>query len=278
MLILSYKTGEGVSTPWELSNAAYATKTKDISPETVWPKDIRFKSDGTKMYLAAVDVGAVGTDDGVISYTLSTPWDVTTASYDTGSLVNINSLDPAPTGLYIKPDGTKMFITARNLQTILSYTMSTPWDLTTATYDSAQGSISQDNFPNSIYFKTDGTKVFVSGDFNNRVYEYALSVAWDITSISFTTSKDVSANQAGLAGLVFKSDGTKMFISDTNTSPDSVSEYTLSTAWDITSASFVQQFDVSSQDTGPVGVDISPDGTNMYMLGQGTDAVYQYTL
>ncbi|GAH99215.1 unnamed protein product, partial [marine sediment metagenome] len=40
------------------------------------PYNLFFKPDGTKMYV--VDLGAE-----VFQYTLSTPWDVSTANYDT---------------------------------------------------------------------------------------------------------------------------------------------------------------------------------------------------
>jgi DNA-binding beta-propeller fold protein YncE len=59
---------------------------------------------------------------------------------------------------------------------------------------------------------------------------------------------------------------------------DNVNEYDLSTAWDITTASYLQNFSVATQETVPTGIFFKPDGTKMYVVGYGGDAVYSYDL
>ncbi len=58
---------------------------------------------------------------------------------------------------------------------------------------------------------------------------------------------------------------------------DDVNEYDLSTAWDITTASYLQNFSVAAQETGPTGLFFKPDGTKMYVIGTTGDAVWQYS-
>jgi len=58
-------------------------------------------------------------------------------------------------------------------------------------------------------------------------------------------------------------------------SADKVLQYSLSTAWDISSASYDN---VSDQQHYPHSMDFKTDGTKIYMLSKITDTVYQYSL
>jgi hypothetical protein len=60
---------------------------------------------------------------------------------------------------------------------------------------------------------------------------------------------------------------------------DSVYQYTLSTGFDLSTASYDNvSFSVSGQDTGPPGIYFNSTGTKMFMVGNNSDSVYQYTL
>ena len=48
---------------------------------------------------------------------------------------------------------------------------------------------------------------------------------------------------------------------------DDINEYSLTTAFDVSTASYVQNFSVLSQDTTPSGIAFNNDGTKMYMVG-----------
>jgi hypothetical protein len=53
------------------------------------------------------------------------------------------------------------------------YASVSPWDITTTTYDSIFFTITQDTVPRGMFFKPDGTKMFiVSGLFKDNLYEY----------------------------------------------------------------------------------------------------------
>ena len=63
-------------------------------------------------------------------------------------------------------------------------------------------------------------------------------------------------------------------------STDTVYLYNLSTAFDVSTASYSStSFSVNSQNSGPNGLVFNNDGTKMYMGGSGgsADTVYQYT-
>ena len=55
-----------------------------------------------------------------------------------------------------------------------------------------------------------------------------------------------------------------------------INEYALSTAFDASTAVFVDAFSVSSQ--GPRGVAFSSDGAKMFVIGSNEDKINEYTL
>ena len=59
---------------------------------------------------------------------------------------------------------------------------------------------------------------------------------------------------------------------------DDVNEYTLSTAFDVSTASFVDSFDISSQEDSPTGLAFNNDGTKMFIVGYQRDNVCEYDL
>jgi hypothetical protein len=65
--------------------------------------------------------------------------------------------------------------------------------------------------------------------------------------------------------LFFKSDGAKMYV--VGSIGDDVNEYDLSTAWDISTASYLQNFSVSAQEISPTSLFFKPDGLKMYVVG-----------
>ena len=46
-----------------------------------------------------------------------------------------------------------------------------------------------------------------------------------------------------------------------------VDEYTLTTAWDVSTASFVDSFSVATQETVPTGIAFSKSGEKMFIVG-----------
>lgn len=315
-----------LSTAWDVSTASYASKSKDVSTEETNPRLLYFSPDGTKMYVAG------STNDEIYQYTLSTAWDVSTASYDSttfstdnnpvgmsfnsngskifviGSTANtvkeyslataydvgstsvlLNSLDASSedasmTGLAFKNSGTKLYLIGFDNDSIYQYTSGyeiiDPWNVSTAVYQTGKSFdvSTQDGTPEEIFFKPDGTKMYVVGNSNDTIYQYTLSTAWDVSTASYDTkSFDVSSEDATPTGLYIKSDGTKFYV--VGDGANYVSQYSMSTAWDISTGSYdSKNYDVSTELGNPYGVDFKTDGSKMYVVGEAGDAVYQYSL
>ena len=184
-------------------------------------------------------------------------------------------------------DGTKIFILGRANDNVYEYSVSTPFDVSTMsavvrTLDiSVVSSTQGDNAANGLEFNTDGTKMFILGQGQDLVNEYALSTGFDLSTASFTQSLDISDQEDLPYGVTFNNDGTKMYI--TGRRQDNVDEYVLTTGFDISTASHSQTFSVSDQAVRASAVRFNSDGTKMYVLEGGTDGVghntiYQYAL
>jgi sugar lactone lactonase YvrE len=207
-----------------------------------------------------------------------TGYDLANASYDSVSF-SVGSQETFPSSLVFKPDGTKMFVVGYGNDAIFQYSLSTAWDVSSASYDSVSFSTSsQEAAPQGLFIKPDGTKFWITGN-SDKVFQYSLSTAWDISTASYDSVSFATGTQIGLpVGVEFKSDGTKMYIIDIQ-GTQRVYQYSLSTAWDISTASYDSvSFSTSSQDTAPLDLTFNSDGTKMYMIGATTDAIYQYGL
>ena len=252
---------------WNLSAATFS-QSASVSANTSQPNDLAFKPDGTKMYM----VDYSGRE--IVEYNLSTAWDISSVSYD--GVFSVSTTEASPTGVAFKPDGTKMYVTGFSGDEINEYDLSTAWDVTTASHNQIFSIASEETTPLSLFFKPDGTKMYVSGNTGDDINEYSLGTAWNISTASYDQSFDVSSQSTQPTGLFFKTDGTKMYVSDNNT--HEINEYDLSTAWDISTAYYNQNLSVLSEDTNVTGVSFKPDGTKMYIAGSGNGAVYEYDL
>ena len=181
-----------------------------------------------------------------------------------------------PTGLTFNNDGTKMFVSGNAGNDVGEYSLTTAFDVSTATFVDRFEVVNEDNNPSGVAFNNDGTKMFVTGFTGDNVYEYTLSTGFDLTStVSFVDSFDVSTHETAPGGLTFNNEGTKMFVVGENFKE--VIEYTLTTPFDVSSASFVDSFDVVGQVWRPRDVAFNNDGTKMFVVGHN-DEVDEFIL
>jgi len=260
-----------LSTAWDVSSAPGLSGTGYyfVGDEELNPTDVFFKPDGTIMYI----IGVSG--DEVNEYSLSTAWDVSTASFV--RVRSISSQEINPNALVFKPDGTKMYVMGQSGDDVNEYSLSTAWNISTTSFVRVFSVAAQDIVPQGLFFKDDGTKMYMLGSNSDTVYQYSLSTAWNVSTASYDSiSFSVASQETDPTGLFFKDDGTIMYI--VGLSGDDVNEYSLSTAWDVSTASFVQLFSVAAQETSPQGVHFKPDGTKMYIVGFSAKTVFEYNL
>jgi len=136
-----------LSTPFEID-----TGTLDGSLPTdngFRPSGIGFSDDGTKLHYTGFRR--------VIQENLSTPFDVTTASFDTDK----SSADSQLNDIEWNDDGTKLYELGGDDDVITQFTVSTPYDVSTATFEKE---ISETmTTPLSITWNDDGSLFYEAG-------------------------------------------------------------------------------------------------------------------
>ena len=184
-----------VAVGYDLSVAAYDSKSFSVSPQEGTPRASAFKSDGTKLYV-------VGSSSNTVhQYSLSTAYDISTASYDSVSVSVGTQTSNDTRGLAFKTDGTKMYVASEATKYVYQYSLSTAWDVSTASYDSVSFYVnSQDIYPQDVLFKTDGTKMYMVGYSTDAVYQYDLTTAWDISTASYANKSLSTSAQEALKG------------------------------------------------------------------------------
>jgi microcystin-dependent protein len=130
----------------------------------------------------------------------------------------------------------------------------------------------QDTYPRGISFNIDGTKLYEVGFGSDKIYEYELSVAFDISTATYTQSMDTQDSYP--TGICFNIDGTKLY--EVGAGSDKIYEYELSVAFDISTANFTQSID--TQDSNSTGICFNTDGTKLYEVGTDSDKIYESEL
>jgi hypothetical protein len=265
-------TNSGTSTVTKgtgITSWLYSGTNFSIAGQEATPAGLFIGSAGTKMYVN----GASGDD--VNEYTLSTAWDITTATFVT--VFSTSAQDSAPNDIFFKPNGLSMFIMGNTTDTVYQYTLSTAWDVSTASYASKSFSVTtQEATPTGLWFKSDGTIMYVIGTTTDTVFQYALGTAWDVSTASYgSIFFSVAAQEGTPQQINLSADGLKMWV--LGQTGDDIWEYTLGTAWNVSTATIVNNFYVGFQDTAPSGMFIDSSAANrVYIVGQTNDTVFQY--
>ena len=259
--------GNLVGAAFDVSTAEFADSF-DVSGQDGSPEGVAFSSDGAKMFVAG-DAG-----DSIYGYNLTAPFDVSTAEF--ADSFDVSGQDGSPEGVAFSSDGAKMFMVGRNSERIYEYDLTAPFDVSTAEFVDSFDVSSQDGSPTGVAFSSDGAKMFMVGWDSERIYEYALTAPFDISTAAFVDSLDVSGQGGDPTGVAFSSYGAKMFMVGWDN--ERIHEYALTAPFDVSMAERVDSFDISGQDELPTGVAFSSDGAKMFVAGRSNERIYEYAL
>ena len=181
-----------LSTAYDVSTSSYDNVSLDTSSRGGSMKMFKFNNDGTKLI-----VGNYSTDS-LYQYSCSTAYDISTASYDNKSF-NILE-DSAPFSFVFNSNGTKLIVLGNATKSLYQYSLSTAYDITTASYDNVSFSVNSENlYPVGLAISSDDTQLIVSGSASNgELNQYTLTTASDLSTASFsgavfnTTSQDTN--------------------------------------------------------------------------------------
>lgn len=262
-------------------------QSKDISSDADGLRQINFKPDGTIMYATNREKDTTSTTDSVIQYSLSTPFDINTATKTSSTpLTNIDK----PHAIKFKPDGKVMYVIDNAELSVRQYNLTTAWDTSTLQYDD-DFNVSDENQLRSLAFKTDGTKMYVTGNQTEVIQQFTLSTPWDVTTATkdSTQSSALTSKESNPRSIQFHSSGTIFYIGGNGS--DSIHKYTLTTPWDVSTLEFSQSYSFSDQVSSSgnsimAGFIFSANFTKLYITQDtdsrqsqtGTNTIFEYSV
>ena len=278
---------------------------------------VEFNADGTKMFtsFSNTTTGANrATDDIINEYTLSTPYDISTATYagDSERCAIVNSTKTTSTSLGFKfsDNGMKIFVAQRGLNNVAnSYVnrldLTTAYDVSTCTYHSdvnvdtnalqngtnaGNRSTSGKNNLQGMAITNDGTKLFLTmneRDGNQSIKEYSLSTPYDLSTLTIAPVA-IILQEENPFGLSFSKDGKRIYqsyigVDDSEGTTDTgiVEQYSLTTAYDLSTATVDGQINLETIDSDQddlISVSFSNDGLKMFSVDRGDERVFEYNL
>ncbi len=156
-------------------------------------------------------------------YSLSTPWDISTASQT--QYISVTK----PNWFYFSNSGTYVFLSTEDGNNIVRYSLSTPWDISTASLDSGQVlNVDSSRFADNVCLSDDGDYIWFGVDSLYKIIQYELSTPFDLTTA--TNKKELSISDAWI-WVIVKNDGKYMY----TVFNWPVKQYELATPYDITS-------------------------------------------
>lgn len=189
--------------------------------------------------------------------------------------LDVSTEDNKPQGLTFKPDGSRMFMVGLESATVYQYDLGILYDVETATLSSTFDVSTEDTNPQNITFRPDGTMMFMIGEQSNKLHEYNLGTPFDISTSINGIETGFNVVDTNVRGVAFTPDGLRMFI--VGNQFDTIYQYTLGTAWVITTKSLDTQFYVGDQETNPTSITIKTGGGSFFLIG-GNFQVYQYDM
>ena len=262
-------------------------QSKDISSDADGLRQINFKPDGTIMYVTNREKDTTCETDSVIQYSLSTPFDINTATKTSSTpLTNIDK----PHAIKFKPDGKVMYVIDNAELSVRQYNLTTAWDTSTLQYDD-DFNVSDENQLRSLAFKTDGTKMYVTGNQTEVIQQFTLSTPWDVTTATkdSTQSSALTSKESNPRSIQFHSSGTIFYIGGNGS--DSIHKYTLTTPWDVSTLEFSQSYSFSDQVSSSgnsimAGFIFSANFTKLYITQDtdsrqsqtGTNTIFEYSV
>jgi DNA-binding beta-propeller fold protein YncE len=236
-----------------------------------------FNPDGTKIFVCE---NSNLYDFTITETTLSRPWDISSHgsvnhTFTAPSITGTN-YNARPQDIYFSPDGKKLYYACVATDKVFYHTLSTAWTLSTVSANAVAEFQTAENSLKSVFFSPDGKYMFVTGFNSDRVRRHTLSTPWDITTA--TQNQTASVTSIPL-GLFFSPHGDRMYIADNGT--DSILQWNLSEPWVLTgvnASNYDDELDLTTVDTTPRGLFITPNGRNLYVQGGQNDTIYQYAL
>lgn len=176
-------------------------------------------------------------------------------------------------------DGTSMYVLGGDYSAhIYQYSLGAAWNTRSCTYYSACSVSNEESTPYGMFFKPDGTKLYVLGTGSDNICQYTLSTAWLASTANYDKKYFYVGGSENIpTALFFKPDGSKVFFLGQQNK--TVYVLSLLTSWDISTSNLeAEEYDFSSEEIYPHSLWFHDDGLIMYVQGIRKDKIYKYSL
>lgn len=256
---------------YDISNPVFVTSFS-YSAQTVNNFGIHISANGEHLYIcSALPINTY-------QYTMSTPWDISSASY-----VRANSLNGGitiPVGVKLSVDGTKLIsygeAVSDQYDMLRQYNLSTAWNISTATLTSEKQNLgSLDNIPRDLVVSDDGLTIVTVGNSSKTIRKFSLSTAFDVSTATQVQTYNDTWMSANARSLAASRDGLKLFYLDAT---DITQELVMTSPWDLSTITLGNTFDTNPDEITPLGLDFGDGGKKLYIAGRGNYAIREYNL
>lgn len=271
-----YISRHTMSRPYDLSTATFDNT---INMASLYLESASYafdlSPDGKYLYYHGAD------RDSIALFNMTTPWDLSTLTYGatpykkwdgvrgaTGSTQSVYAFTYGDSG-------NKIYFSGLVNDTIAQYSLSSAYDVSTIseTYSTYTLSASPNNRAiRSIRWKPDGSKFWILEYAQDSIYEFSVSVNWDISStVTEGNSLSILSYENNPWDFAWNDDGTEFIV--VGSTGDVFDRFSLSVAYDI-SSTLTHNGTTATNDTYPTGCDFNSDGTLIAWCGEGTGAIY----
>jgi hypothetical protein len=241
----------------------------DLSVDTTDPRGIFVDSSGFYAFIAGFDTSSV------YKYTFQTVNKIDTLLYV--EELDVSAEDTQITSVSFKSNGLELYVTGLDNSSIYQYTLSTAWSLASATYTRTLSVSAVDTIPVGLFFKSDGTKMYLLGQQNADVYQYNLSTAWNISTATYLQTLSLASYATNPTAISFSDNGSILYIAESKY--DSILKFTLNTAWDISTAAYTDKVDIGDAGgtslTNPVGIALSETANRLFIICANNDKAFE---
>lgn len=213
---------------WNVSTAAMTANSVTLV-EQPSSSSIELSSDGTKAFL--LDYSR----DNITQYTLSTAWDASSMNPLPDVSVSLPLADfSTPSCMRFSPDGTVLNIGDSVRDNIVSYTLSSAWDITTMTKEDTLR-VTQEAAISGLAWAKEGTVMYICGTGDDGLNAYGLGKAtayiprrYPLGARTWPMEEEIGMSTLAPYNIQWSNNGEKFYVLDNSSN---VLQFSASTPW-----------------------------------------------
>ena len=162
-----------------------------------------------------------------------TAWSLKSAKYRPPfKRFDVSQYETQPTCVILNSTGSKMYVVGLQQAKILQFSLSTYWDVSSATFDNVEFDIRDyEQAPTELAINEDNDRIYFVGTQNGKLYQIDLTTASDLSTGTIGKYAALQSTVPDIDGIYFSSGGGSLFV--VSRSDDSITTFTLSTNFDI---------------------------------------------